>query len=115
MASGGQQTQSTQTNEPWSESQPYLKDVLSGARTAYQSGNGFDYFPGSTVVPFAPQTQSAMAGIESQANAGNPLGIASRDQALGILNSGGMSDWQKTALGGTYDIATGAKSIGTEG
>lgn len=112
---GGQQTTSTQTSTPWTEAQPFLKEALKGAQTAYQSGGGFDYFPGSTVVPFSPQTQSAMAGIEQQANAGNPLGIASRDQALGILNSGGMSDWQRGALGGTYDIATGAKSIGTEG
>ena len=109
------QTQSQQTSEPWKVSQPFLTEVLKGAQSAYQGGGGFDYFPGSTVVPFAPQTQQAMAGIEAQANAGNPLGIASRDQALGILNSGGMSDWQRTALGGTYDIATGAKSIGTEG
>lgn len=112
---GGMQTQSQQTSEPWKVAQPFLTEALKGAQGAYQSGKGFDYFPGSTVVPFSSQTQQAMSGIESQANAGNPLGVASQNQALGILNSGGMSDWQKGALGGTYDIATGAKNIGTEG
>ena len=116
MSSGGQQqTTSTQTSQPWDVSQPYLKQVLGGAQTAYQSGKGFEYNPGSTVVPFSGQTQSAMSGIENTANAGNPLGTASNTQALGILNSGGMSDWQKNALQGTYGVATGQNQINTGG
>ena len=111
----GNTTTSTQSAEPWSEAQPYLKEVLGGAQDAYQSGKGFDYFPGSTVVPFSTQTQGALNSIQSMAGAGNPLGVASQNQALGILNSGGMSDWQRGALGSTYDVATGGKSIGTEG
>ena len=108
-------TTTSQTAEPWKEAQPYLKQVLGGAQTAYQSGRGFDYPTFPTTVPFSPQTMGALQGIETAAGTGNPLGVAARNQALGILNTGGMSDWQRSALQPTHDIATGARSIGTEG
>lgn len=115
MPDGGKTTTQTATSEPWSAAQPYYKDVLSGAQTAYKSGEGFKYYPDSTVVPFSSQTSQAMGNIENLANQGNPLGTAAQSQALNVLNTGGMSDWQRQALGGTYDIATGAKGLSTEG
>lgn len=111
---GTNTTSQTASSEPWKDAQPYYKDVLSGAQTAYNSGQGFKYYPDSTVVPFSSQTTQALGNIENLANQGNPLGTAAQSQALNVLNSGGMSDWQKNALGGTYDIATGANKIGTE-
>lgn len=112
---GGQTTTQTASSEPWKEAQPYYKDVLGGAQGAYNSGNGFKYYPDSTVVPFSSQTNQALGNIQNLANQGNPLGVAAQQQAGNVLNSGGMSDWQKAALGGTYDIATGAKGLSTEG
>lgn len=112
---GGQTTTQTASSEPWKEAQPYYKDVLGGAQTAYKSGEGFKYFPDSTVVPFSSQTQGALGQIESLAGQGNPLAASAKTQAGNVLNSGGMSDWQRAALTGTHDIATGAKGLSTEG
>src|SRR3990167_3158347 len=111
---GGNTTTETQTSEPWAGAQPYLREALTGAQTAYQSGKGFNYFPDSTVVPFAPQTTQALGNMEGIANQGDSLGQAANSQALGVLNSGGMSDRQKDALGKTYDVATGVNGLGTE-
>jgi len=115
MAKNGNSQTSTSTASPWKEQEPYLKEIMSGAQSAYASGKGFKYPGFSTVVPFAGQTTGALGNIESLANQGNPLAGAAQNQALGILGSGGMSDWQKNALEGTYGVATGQNQIGTEG
>lgn len=109
---GGKNTTTQNTvSEPWSAAQPYLKEALSGAQDAYKSGEGFKPYPNSTVVPFSSQTQGALNQIENIAGRGNPLGQAAQTQAQGVLNSGGMTDWQKQALGGTYDVATGNRNV----
>jgi hypothetical protein len=65
--------------------EPYIKDILAEAAKIYGSGVGSSYYPGSTVVPFAPETTAAldmakglgteMAGPSSLYNmAGNTLG-----------------------------------------
>jgi len=116
MSGGGQNTTTTVQNaDPWSAAQPYLKQVMGGAQQAYQSGQGFKPFPESTVVPYSEQTQRALQGTEQLASMGNPFAGPAFDQALGQISSGGLSPWQQGALGGAYDVATGAKSIGTEG
>lgn len=111
---GTNTTSQTASSEPWSASQDYYKQIFGEAQKNYNSGDGFKYYPDSTVVPFSSQTSQALGNIENLANQGNPLGSAAKDQALGVLNSGGMSDWQKNALNGTYGVATGANQIGTE-
>ena len=40
--------------------EPFLQDILGEAQNIYRSGAGRQFFPGSTVVPFATQTQSAL-------------------------------------------------------
>lgn len=112
---GGSKQTSTSTAEPWKKAQPYFEEALKGAQGAYQSGEGFDYFPGSTVVPFSGQTTGALQNIENLANQGNPLASEAQTQALGILGSGGMTNEQRQALGGTFNVATGQNQIGTEG
>lgn len=112
MSGGGSDTTTTvQNSSPWEESIPYLKDIMGGAQDLYNSGQGFGAYPGNTVVPFSGQTSQALSGIEGMANAGNPLGQAAQGQTLDVLNSGGMSDWQKQALGGAYDVAQGNNQI----
>lgn len=118
MSGGGgssNTTTTTQTADPWSASQPYLKEIMANAKNLYGQGQGFNPFPNSTVVPFSNQTMESLGGIENMARGGDPLGQAAQSQALGVLGSGGMSDWQRGALGGAYDVATGASGIGTEG
>mgnify|MGYP001348327544 FL=1 len=40
--------------------EPYVGDIMAEAASLYGSDIGREYFPGSTVIPFAPETQAAM-------------------------------------------------------
>lgn len=40
--------------------EPYVQDILQESARLYGSDIGKEYFPGSTVVPFAPETQAGM-------------------------------------------------------
>ena len=116
MSGGGSNTTTTvQQSDPWAESVPYLKNVMTGAQSAYNSGQGFKPYPDSTVTPFDQATVGALQGTENLAGQGTPLAGAAQNQAMGVLNSGGMTPWQQSALQGTHDIATGARSLGMEG
>ena len=59
MSSGGNET-TTQTTQPYAPAEPFLKDILGEAQNIYRSGVGRQFFPSSTVVPFADQTQQAL-------------------------------------------------------
>lgn len=85
MPSGKTQT-STTTNTPWSKAQPFLEDYMKQADSLLDSGKGYNAPGFSTTVPFSADTNQALAGIKSQALSGNPLGIASQNTALGILD-----------------------------
>ena len=67
MSSGGGTTQTTGEVNPWEEATPYLKDILRQAENIYQSDVGTQYFPGSTVIPFAPQSQQALDLTQARA------------------------------------------------
>ena len=60
MSSGGGSQTTTQSTEPYSPAEPFLKDILGEAQQIYRSGVGRQFFPGSTVVPFAQQTEEAL-------------------------------------------------------
>ena len=66
MSGGGGET-ITQENQvtPYAPSEPYLNNILTEASNLYQSGTGSQYYPGSTVVPFAQQTQQGLQGLEN--------------------------------------------------
>lgn len=92
MSSGGGDQTTTTRTEPYSPAEPYLKDILGEAERLYRSGVGRQYFPGSTVVPFAPQTEEALklqqaAGLE-QAGPSALFGQAAG--TLGQFASGAM-------------------------
>jgi len=59
MSSGGNET-TTQTTQPYAPAEPFLRDILGEAQNIYRSGVGRQFFPSSTVVPFADQTQQAL-------------------------------------------------------
>jgi len=67
MSSGGGTTQTSGEVIPYAPTEPYLEDILQQAENIYQSDVGKSYFPSSTVVPFAPQTQQALNLTEAQA------------------------------------------------
>jgi hypothetical protein len=105
----------TQTNPAWSMVQPYMEGFLKDAKTEYKKGEWGKPYAGSTVVPFAQQTTDALGQIQGIAGQGDQLNQAAMGNAQGVLSSGGMSDWQKGALGGAYNVATGATNVNTEG
>ena len=67
MSSGGGTTQTSGEVIPYAPTEPYLEDILQQAENIYESDVGRSYFPSSTVVPFAPQTQQALNLTEAQA------------------------------------------------
>lgn len=84
-SSGGQQTTTqTQTAEPWSGQEPYLRDAFNQAQQRYQSG-GPQYYPDATVTPFAPQTEYALQAGENRAMMGNPLNFAAQNSVNDTL------------------------------
>lgn len=70
-----------QSNNPPAYAQPYLTDVLSKAQGLYNQQSALPMYPNSTVVPFSPQTEQALQGIEQRATTGSPL-ISSAQQNL---------------------------------
>ncbi len=88
----------TVTNEPWSGLQPSVLAALNQAARLYNMG-GPSYYPGSTVIPFSPQSQLGMGMMENLALGGSqyqqPLdrlyrqlaGGKQKNPALNYLNS----------------------------
>lgn len=114
---GGKQTT---TNEPWSQAQPFIKDIMAQAQTQYRRG-GPQYFPGQTFVgPTSDQmgAWNTALGYSNQVFGGQQgprfgdataaLTGALRGGGAGQL-VGGYSDAAGTALGqmlsGTPDYA----------
>ena len=67
MSSGGGNQTTTSRTEPYAPAEPYLQDILGEAQNIYRSGLGREFFPTSTVVPFADQTQQALNLQQAQA------------------------------------------------
>tara|TARA_Y100000592_G_scaffold99650_1_gene176491 strand:+ start:109 stop:849 length:741 start_codon:yes stop_codon:yes gene_type:complete len=68
---GGQQTVNTQVQPP-SYALPFLEFGLSEAKDQYTSGKP-NYYPGSTVVGFSPETEMALTGIRNEATDPNSM------------------------------------------
>ena len=83
---GGESGTSTtvQNSQPWSGVEPYLKYGFNEAKDIYRSGLP-QYYPGSTVVPFSPQTEAALQGTENRALMGNPLNFGAQNYANSVL------------------------------
>lgn len=86
-SSGSQTTTSTQKTEPWGPQQPYLKEGLGLAESRYNMP-GPEYYPGSTVVPFSPQTEYALQAGEQRALQGSPLNFGAQNLAMHTMNGG---------------------------
>lgn len=71
MGGGGKQT-STQSSEPWSAAQPYLKDVYAQAQNLYNSGAP-EFWQGTANAPMTPEMQAALGNIWNRSTAGSPL------------------------------------------
>lgn len=71
----------TQNSEPWSQAQPYLSDIFRQSQNLYRQGA--EFYPGSTVVPFSPDTQAGMQGLRNQFTQ-SPVGY---DQAVSTVSN----------------------------
>jgi hypothetical protein len=83
---GTQTTQTVQKSDPWSGQQPYLSTGFSKAQNEFLDTPPAPFFPGSTVVPFSPQTQLALQMQENRAINGSPIQTAGTDQLTRTLN-----------------------------
>tara|TARA_Y100000114_G_C11725588_1_gene310801 strand:+ start:404 stop:1297 length:894 start_codon:yes stop_codon:yes gene_type:complete len=103
MSGGGGDT-ITQTNEvsPYAPSTQYLDNILGEASNLYQSGTGSQYYPGSTVVPFATQTQQALGGLEN-------LGVAQMSGSPMIQQAGNVLSGY--AAGQAPSVFAGGQSL----
>ena len=74
----------------YKEAEPYVSDILAESARLYASDVGRDYYPGSTVIPFAPETQAGLDLTEAQ--------------GLDMTGRSRLYDTAETTLGG---FATG--------
>lgn len=75
----------TTSSAPWSAQQPYLKEGFERAKTDVLE-KPVEYYPNSTVVPFAPQTEQALEMQEQRALTGSPTMSAAQEMAKGTLS-----------------------------
>lgn len=112
---GGQSQSGNQVTktEPPSYQLPYLQEGLGYARGLFAEG-GPEQYAGNTVVPFAPQTEKALAGIEQRATQGSPLTQAGQTYAQDTL-SGKYLDQGNPYLDATFNKAAQATQASLEG
>ena len=86
--SGGQTgvLETTQDQQPWDPQQPHLMRQFGEAQKQFEAP-GPDYYPGATTVPFAPETEQALAMRSARARAGAP-GVQLAKQELGQTAAG---------------------------
>lgn len=79
MPGGGGGGTTNTVSQPWAGQQPYL---TKGFQQAEQNvlNRPLSYFPNSTVVSFAPETQMALGAQANRALQGSPLNFAAQQQ-----------------------------------
>ena len=74
MSKGGGNTRQVQSStvEPPAFQKPFIEYGLSQAKQLYESETP-EYYPGSTVVGYSPESEMALRGIRQQAISGSPF------------------------------------------
>ena len=113
MSGGGGDT-ITQENQvsPYAPSEPYLNNILTEASNLYQSGTGSQYYPGSTVVPFAQQTQQGLQGLQNLST--NQLSGSPMMQQAGNVFSGYAAGQGPSVFGGNVGAGGQYSGIPTQ-
>jgi len=113
MSGGGGET-ITQENQvsPYAPSEPYLNNILTEASNLYQSGTGSQYYPGSTVVPFAQQTQQGLQGLQNLST--NQLSGSPMMQQAGNVFSGYAAGQAPSVFGGNVGAGGQYSGIPTQ-
>tara|TARA_R110002012_G_scaffold131495_3_gene284097 strand:+ start:801 stop:1997 length:1197 start_codon:yes stop_codon:yes gene_type:complete len=117
MSFGGDDPQVIETGGGvYEPAEPYVKDIMSEAARLYASDVGKSYYPGSTVIPFAPETQ---AGLDLSKGLGFEMTGPSRlygtaETALGGFATGVMPDaYMNRGLGAGMGLSGGMGSAYT--
>jgi hypothetical protein len=92
MGSSSGSTRQTTTTEPPTFIRPFMEYGAQQSRALYETG-GPDYYPGNTVVPFAPQTEAALGMTEQRALQGSPVVGAAQNYAANTLNTAPSSQF----------------------
>jgi hypothetical protein len=92
MGSSSGSTRQTTTTEPPTFIRPFMEYGAQQSRALYETG-GPDYYPGNTVVPFAPQTEAALGMTEQRALQGSPVVGAAQNYATNTLNTAPSSQF----------------------
>ena len=114
MSFGNNDPQITSTTAGIYEgAEPYVQDILSESARLYGSDVGRNYYPGSTVIPFAPESQAGLDMREqlgySMAGPSNLYGTA--ESTLGGFATGLMPDaYMNRGLGQGMGLAGGLGS-----
>lgn len=84
---GGETSTTVQKADPWQGQQQYLLGGFQQAWDQYASPTiNAQYYPGSTVVPFSPETQAALSMQTQRALNGSPVEDAAKQQLTDTLN-----------------------------
>ena len=97
---------------PYEPSEQYLNNILSEASNLYQSGAGSQYYPGSTVVPFAQQTQQGLQGLQNLST--NQLSGSPMMQQAGNVFSGYAAGQAPSIFGGNVGAGGQYSGIPTQ-
>jgi hypothetical protein len=82
------QTTTVQKSEPWDGQKGYLQTGFAKAQQSTLDRGAPNYYPSSTVVPFSPETQTALDFQAQRAIAGSPVQSAANQQLFDTLNGG---------------------------
>ncbi len=98
---GGTTTTATDTG-PWSAQQPYLRTGFQRAQTDVLD-RPLEYFPGSTVVPYSPETEAALGAQATRATEGSPLLAGAQDYTGDVLSGQYLDPSSNPFLAGVSD------------
>ena len=100
----------------YQDAEPYISDILAESARLYASDVGRDYYPGSTVIPFAPETQAGLDLTEAQGlqMTGPSRLYDTAETTLGGFATGIMPDaYMNRGLGAGMGLAGGLGSAYT--
>lgn len=120
-------TTTTQIQQPPAFAIPGLTQAAGAAVEQFEAGPQ-QFFPGSTVVPFSPQTQQALQLTEERALAGSPLVSSAQQTTQDIIEGRGVNPFLAGAVESAIapiqeqftgqilpDIRSGFASVGRSG
>lgn len=108
MSKGGGQTRTiTSQSAAPAYAQPYLEYGLGQAKQLYES-TAPEYYPGSTVVGLAPETEQAIAGMRGMATQGSAFVPAMQDVVMQNLT--GTNPLQSAAMRPVMEMMQGRVS-----